>query len=142
MTKANKVRDELITQCFDKGTFEECINKTVKFILARDKKIVEPLVKIPSQDKLPMYEWISFAKDGIDQTLTNAGGGGLDEHKSQRKITLNRERLIDTCSQYFVDLGHAAIKAKLKNSKMVISPARGLADAIISSLPDLVEVVP
>lgn len=63
------------------------------------------------------------------------------DQQSQRKITLNRERLIATCSQYFVDLGHAAIKAKLKNSKMVISPARGLADAIIKELPDLVEVV-
>lgn len=71
MTNATKVREELIAQCFDKGTFEECINKTVKFILSRDKKIVEPLVK---HKKLWCGNWKEYtASEPIDKTLTNAG---------------------------------------------------------------------
>lgn len=88
MTKANKVRDDLIVR-FMSGIYGFSLKQSqliADFILARDKKIVEPLVKglddiargmIPNLPSLSdpdfrgkMWGW---SQEKAKETLTNAG---------------------------------------------------------------------
>ena len=50
------------------------IESLADFILSDRNRILEPLVKIPNQDKTPLHEWHAFAKDAISLTLKLANG--------------------------------------------------------------------
>lgn len=43
------------------------------FILERERKIVEPLVKLPNKDKIAYQDYVAFTTDAINQALKNAG---------------------------------------------------------------------
>ncbi len=72
----NEERERLIRELKEEFYFPpngSSPSEIADYILADRERIVAPLVAIPSQDRLPFFEWISFATDGINATLKLSG---------------------------------------------------------------------